>query len=329
MIIHPGITIIDDLIGPGLVNYISEKCENIPVVLYTDHMNLPNGTLFSDIFIVSGEFLTEELYRKCDGKIFSLGDSERDFAGVEILCRFLPADDLLSTVYDTLLKCNIYLRGFGSAFTEKELVGFCAPGGINTLSDLSFAFASVRGEEQKTLYINFSLYEYRFKDLGTDAGDLFYYMRSTDLTLGQITGAISKEREGTALIAGFDQPEDLSDITVDDFELLFSRILSETDYDCIVIQAPENAGCIKALLSSCTKFFVVSDSGPIGDGYVKEFMEKQSVKPENDERICEVRIPDRLLSCEHEGKMHVTEEREEADITADREFIRFVRDRLI
>ena len=296
MIIHPGITIIDNLIGPGLVSYISEKCENIPVVLYTDHDNLPDGTLFSDIFIISGEFLTEDLYRKCDGKIFSLGESERDLTGVEILCRFLPADDLLSAVYDTLLKCNIYLRGFGSSFSEKELVGFYAPGGMNKLSDLTFAFASVRGEECKTLYINFSLFEFRFKDEAYDAGDLFYYMRSTDLSLGQITGAISNERAGPAVIAGFSQPEDLSDITADDFELLFSRILSETDYECIVVQAPENAGCIRALQLMCTKFYCVSDETAVGDSYVKEFRESMPVGDELTERFGELKIPGKLLS---------------------------------
>ncbi|MCR4945703.1 MAG: hypothetical protein K5929_02005 [Lachnospiraceae bacterium] len=296
MIIHPGITIIDNLIGPGLVSYISEKCENIPVVLYTDHDNLPDGTLFSDIFIISGEFLTEDLYRKCDGKIFSLGESGRDLTGVEILCRFLPADDLLSAVYDTLLKCNIYLRGFGSSFSEKELVGFYAPGGMNKLSDLTFAFASVRGEECKTLYINFSLFEFRFKDEAYDAGDLFYYMRSTDLSLGQIAGAISNERAGPAVIAGFSQPEDLSDITADDFELLFSRILSETDYECIVVQAPENAGCIRALQLMCTKFYCVSDETAVGDSYVKEFRESMPVGDDLTERFGELKIPGKLLS---------------------------------
>jgi len=313
MIIHPGITIIDDLIGPGLVSYISEKCENIPVVLYTDYGNLPNGTLFSDVFIISGALLTDELYRKCDGKIFSLGESGKDLTGVEILCRFLPADDLLSAVYDTLLRCNIHLRGFGNAFSEKELVGFYAPGGMNKLSDLTFAYAAARGEECKTLYINFSIYEYRFKDEGYDAGDLFYYMRSTDLTLGQITGAISKERAGPSVIAGFDQPEDLSDITVEDFELLFSRILSETDYDCIVVQAPENAGCIRALMSVCTMFYGVSDEGTVGENYLKEFRERMSEVMDITEKYSEVTMPDRLL-------------RDDSDEIS---FTRYVREKLI
>ena len=328
MIIHPGITIIDDLIGPGLVSYISEKCENIPVVLYTDFKNLPDGTLFSDIFIISGELMTEELYRKCDGKIFSLGESGKDFSGVEILCRFLPADDLLSHVYDTLLKCNIHLRGFGNAFSEKELVGFYAPGGMNILSDLSFAYAAVRGEECKTLYLNFSLYEYRFKDMDSDAGDLFYYMRSTELTLGQITGAISKERAGIAVIAGFRQAGDLSDITADDFELLFSRLLSETDYDCIVVRAPENAGCINALFQACTLFYGVSDESPVGGRYLKEFREEL---PEANfkEAYCDIRIPEKLLSRDTDEAVPGGDAEANANTTADSKLKRFVREKIV
>ncbi len=328
MIIHPGITIIDDFIGPGLVSYISEKCENIPVVLYTDFKNLPNGTLFSDIFIISGEFLTEELYRKCDGKIFSLGESGKIFTGVEILCRFLPADDLLSTVYETLLKCNIHLRGFGSAFTEKELVGFYAPGGMNILSDISFAYAAVRGEERKTLYINFSLYEYRFKDLGADAGDLFYYLRSSDMSLGQITGAISRERAGVYVIAGFRQDEDLSDITAEDYELLFSRILSETDYDCIVVQAPENAGCIRTLLQMCTRFNGVSDDSAAGGRYLKEFREKMSVSADTADRICDVTVPVRQFVSDPDMSSG-PDDATDAGMRPDRVWLRFVREKLL
>ena len=322
MTIHPGITIIDDLIGPGLVSYISEKCENIPVVLYTDFGNLPDGTLFSDIFIISGDFLTEELYRKCDGKVFSLGAGEETLPGVEILCRFLPADILLSSVYETLLKCNIHLRGFGNAFTEKELVGFYAPGGMNKLSDLSFAYAAVRGEERKTLYINFLLYEFRFRDMGADAGDLFYYMRSTDLALGQIIGARSKERAQTAVIAGFEQPADLSDVTPEDFELLFSRILSETDYDCIVVTAPENAGCINALFALCTKFYAVSDESVTGGRYLKEFREK--VCTDVTAKLEDIRLPDSITA---DGRAKTGAD-DDGIRLLDRELMRFVKEKL-
>lgn len=277
-------------------------------------------------------FSTPELFlktireRKFDAAILGSGfemaaESVRAYFPCMVLTNIMPeqtAEELTYTAKDTELKTEVFryqpmetivhelqiLTGAkqvcpaaGTALQPgMEVIGVCSPIRHEMQMPFSVVTASLLAEKQKVLYVNLMECSGFLEVFGLegdyDMGDIIIRLRNQRLVPETFLRSVY-ETEGIYYIPPFSNPENLHELTLEDYLLFLEFLETKTDFEVVVIDFGEGLAQMAQMLERCGSVYCLVKAGFFYECQEKQFLEylERVSAEELTERITRVELP--------------------------------------
>lgn len=157
-----------------------------------------------------------------------------------------------------------------------EVIGIYSPVKHEMQFAFSTVFAAYIAKERKVLYINLmeNMPVQRFLELPEDGdmGDLMIHIRKKRLSPEAFNRAVYCSGEISCL-PPFLNPEDLYEVSLQDFEEILTFLREKTDYDMVILDFGQGTRQFAEVLGMCSSVYC-----PMKNGYYYDCLKEQFVK---------------------------------------------------
>ncbi len=168
-------------------------------------------------------------------------------------------------IYEKHSKKNLVCRCNNA---DMEMDAFYAPGGNELLLPYSISYASICGEEAKTLYLNLSEFSGMASFFGEKAGknlsDLIYAIRQKKDRFLISLQSVLHHTEQFDYILPPENPEDLYEIQEEDLASLLKMLQEQTEYTQIVWGCGTFNQAVEQVMECCRKVYCVVKESSFG-----------------------------------------------------------------
>lgn len=179
---------------------------------------------------------------------------------------------------------------------KMEVIGVCSPVRHEMQMPFSLTCAGILAEKSKVLYLNLMEYsgflEVFQLEGSNDLGDIIVKLRSGRL-LPEAFGRYVYESEGVSYIPPFGNPENLHELTLEDYQTLLAFLEQQTDFETVVIDFGEGLDRFGRMLQACSSIFCLTKQGFYFNCQVEHFMDYIKSASENHlrERLQLIELP--------------------------------------
>ena len=197
----------------------------------------------------------------------------------EEIYQYQPAKKIIEKIAGSCAReGDVFRSYYGNK--KKEIIGIYSP--LHRIGKTEFALAlgEELGKTKEVLYINLEEY-----------GCLTGVMRSHDRTLADILYHVKQEvpnlsahlnetviQEGNLdILAPLPISTDVKEVPLEDWKMLFSRILKESMYDIVILDFSESISGILELLCYCDTLYVPIINGSIANGKMEKYQDNMKM----------------------------------------------------
>lgn len=223
---------------------------------------------------------------------------EHSLAGV-------PADEIIfkyqrgEMIYKSILNhyAGPVLNRRKDNTNDKQIYCFMSISGGSGASTVAAAFARKLAQEKKTLYLNLEKYgstDFYFEGEGNYSFEdvLFALKSKRGAVETKLESAVKKSRENVYFFSDTGNANDVSELTIEEWQQLFDSIEQKSDYEAIIMDIPSAQN---ELLAECAKradtIYVVADGTEVGNQKFGRYMEALKVY----EKKCGMSIISKIL----------------------------------
>lgn len=180
--------------------------------------------------------------------------------------KFQAADQILDEILEVFYeKTNSRILKVVKK-SKQSLLAVYSP--IHRIGKTSFALTLGKelARTQKTLYLNLEEYADvggRFlRTEGRNLGDLLYYMRQEEGNLALRLSTMVAKAEELDYVPPILTSQDLKEVSFEEWKKLLDLILSESNYECVVLDLGESVQGLMGILELCDRIYmpVLEDS---------------------------------------------------------------------
>lgn len=188
-------------------------------------------------------------------------DSE---AEVTEVFRYQPMEAIWHEMQVLTGSSRVYPEAAQKIAMRMEIIGVCSPIRHEMQMPFSLTCAGILAEKSKVLYLN--LMEYSgFLELfqlegSSDLGDIIVRLRNGRIS-SEVFCRCVYELEGVSYIPPFINPENLHELTLDDYQALLIFLEQETDFQTVVIDFGEGLGQFGRMLGMCSGIYCLTKPG--------------------------------------------------------------------
>lgn len=159
---------------------------------------------------------------------------------------------------------------------KKEIIGVYSP--LHRIGKTEFALTLGQelGKTKEVLYINLEEYGYLAEIMESPnrtLADILYHVKQEVPNLSiYLSETVIQERE-LDILAPLPISTDVKEVSLEDWKILFSRILKESMYDIIIIDFSESINGILELLCYCDTLYVPTINGSIARGKMTKYQD--------------------------------------------------------
>jgi len=162
---------------------------------------------------------------------------------------------------------------------DKQLLAVYSP--IHRIGKSEFAMTLARelGRHKQVLYVNLEEYSAMGEDLfyeKRNLSDLLYYMKQEEGYLGARVGTIVRKIREVDMIAPLPVSQDLKEVSPEDWEMLFHRLLKESMYETIVVDISESVQGLFRILNISDVIYMPTIQDPASRAKLGQY--RQAVK---------------------------------------------------
>lgn len=224
-----------------LAEYFSEEKDTIEILL-----------------IGEAVYQNAEILQKASKKIILQDKGTLEVEDIPAIKKYQSVPDLMKQVSE-LYAQDINCRGMSSFVNQKTKVyGFYTPGEGDISCICSALFAQIMAEQKKVMYLNLSTYA-SMKGLFLeqaeteeyDLGDLLYYLKQNEEKALYKIDAMKHSVNHLDYIEPIAYPEDLKEITMEDWNRLLSCLCYRSGYEAVVLCCGDSLKDLSGMLEAC------------------------------------------------------------------------------
>ncbi len=230
-------------------------------------LDLPQEKKFGLCFIGEGmlqAFQLEQLLKRCEHILYFTGKRKK-----EGVFKFQSVEKVTKDMLDLCLQKGISFFETESLFAENRKVKFIAfysPIRHILQSSLALTMGQVLARKQKVLYLNFEPYsgfEYMMqKHYEHDLMDIFFFLREEKSKFRLKLESITESVGGLCYIPPVFCYPDMEEIDTAIWQKLLSRMVTETEYDVILLDMTEQTKGVFSILEMCDEIYsFIPDDG--------------------------------------------------------------------
>lgn len=254
-----------------------------------------------DLLILSDEFYEQYAGNETNASckiILLTAERRNNLTGYQMsIFKYQPADNIFTSLLQICAQEN--QRDILKVRKGKEgrIIGFYSP--VRRLGQTKMALKMGRelSKKENVLYLNLETYagiEGHFpEEPQKNLSVLLYYLKQEKRNLGLILAGLICRIEGVDYIPPVQMPEDLGQISADEWTWLFEEILTGSIYDVLILDLGESIQGLVKILSICDEIYMPVSDDRFAVSKIRQF-EKillQSGGSETVERVirCDIR----------------------------------------
>ena len=232
-------------------------------------LKMPVLILTSDV----GEYVAEEVPQMAQ----TVQDSQekKKIWEPSYTSKFQPMDAMLRKIY-LMTDTKEHRKRGQYALSEMEVVGVCSPIHHEMQQLFSIVHAMQMSGQKRILYLNFLEYsgflELFAQNCEYDMGDLIIRLRNGKLTSELFRQCVYEMRD-ISYIAPFQNPENIQEFCLQDYQLLLGYLAEYTDYEMVIVDLGGGMKSVLHLLAECSHIFCLMKDGFFYQCQLKEFLE--------------------------------------------------------
>ncbi len=195
-----------------------------------------------------------------------------DASGVRTLFKYQPADIILHEI-------QVLAGGGRGDFLEGvpsdlEVIGVYSPVNHEMQVPFSVLSAAILSENRRVLYVNYMQFSGFLKTFGFfgehDMGDVALRLRKGKLTAEDFLRSVY-DTERFSFIPPFLNPEQLEEVTEEDFLALLEFVKKETGYETVIIDFGAGVRSLAQMLGICSSIYCILKTGYFYQEQANEF----------------------------------------------------------
>ena len=244
--------------------------------------------------------LAEEFYEpypdevvKTSGKLILLSSEKREICADSCpsVFKYQPAENIFTELLQICAKEKqediLKIR----KDKEGRIIGFYSP--VRRLGQTAMALEMSRelSKKENVLYLNLETYAgidgYFPDETQKNLSVLLYYLKQETRNLGLILAGLICQCEGVDYIPPVQIPDDLKEISADEWIWLFEEILTGSIYDVLILDIGESIQGIVKILNVCDEIYMPVSDDRFAASKIRQFerMLLQSGSSETAERV--------------------------------------------
>ena len=234
-----------------------------------------------DIVLLDEEIPHEER-QKIKGNIRFVLTSQRcgDLGAEEQeLYQYQPAKKIIEQIALGCVKeTDVFRSYYGNK--KKEIIGIYSP--LHRIGKTEFALTLGRelGKTKEVLYINLEEYGCLTEMVGNAKGtlaDILYHVKQEVANLSISLSETVTQIGDMDILAPLPISADVKEVPLEDWKILFARILQESMYDAVIVDFSESINGILELLCHCDTLYVPVINGSIASRKMEKYQENMQI----------------------------------------------------
>ena len=261
-----------------------ELADTMEVWIYTKGLELETAEE-TDLVLINCQLLQgiEEPEKWIQGQtgcilLLSEGEVPQELAQEKILLKYQSAQEVLRSALYYWQETQENQKVWKRVGQEKEIIGVYAPGGHELQQPFSLILARQLAREKRVLYISlleYSLLEESAKDSWQfDLSDLIIMRQRTTGNFKEKLEAVVRKENGVSYIPPMQNPENIHEITAEQYVDLLTAITQETDYEVVLIDYGSMLHGFMELLEKSDKLYCIQGGGSIRERQQKQFLQQ-------------------------------------------------------
>lgn len=239
-----------------------EESGNIEAAWYADKEKLlaHQSGKEPEIFLLGSEFWQEEYLAKlisgANQRVLVLltqDATEKRLAQYPMVDKYQPAKDVIRRIYEL---SSEYIED-DSVWTgsKQQMFGVCAPWNYELSMLFSLVMAQILGEEQRVLHISlqecYGIAPFLESYAGRNLADIVCDLRKQHNNPGAMTKSAIVEMGRADFILPVDNPQNVFDLTEQDYQRLLQAVREQLDYDLILWESGMLGHGMTAWMEQC------------------------------------------------------------------------------
>lgn len=230
-----------------------------------------------EVLLISSDMALVDLQGLPGGKRIWLthGQIPAELEGEPVIYKYQSAEKIIREIlYYYAEEAQPLLQA--ALLKEKiQMYGVCSPIGRTGKTTFALALGSLLAEKKRTLYLNlepYSGFEQMLPPVSQwNLGDLLYFLKKGKQGFLYKLKSVTESLGRLDYIAPVRSPEDLLSVMEEEWEELLERLISEGEYECLVLDFSDCIQGLPALLEKCSRVYMPVREDGISRAKLKQF----------------------------------------------------------
>jgi ATPases involved in chromosome partitioning len=193
--------------------------------------------------------------------------------------QYQPAKKIIEQIaVGCIEETDIFRSYYGNK--KKEIIGVYSPLHRIGKTEFSLALGKELGKTKEVLYINLEEYGYLSGIMERDTGtlaDILYHVKQEVTNLNVYLSEAVIQTDSVDILAPLPISADVKEVPLEDWKILFSRIIRESMYDVIIIDFSESIQGLLELLCYCDTLYVPTINNHIANEKMRKFQDNMKI----------------------------------------------------
>ncbi|MBQ8184485.1 MAG: hypothetical protein IJ036_01720 [Lachnospiraceae bacterium] len=230
-----------------------------------------------EVLLISSDMALVDLQGLPGGKRIWLthGQIPAELEGEPVIYKYQSAEKIIREIlYYYAEEAQPLLQA--ALLKEKiQMYGVCSPIGRTGKTTFALALGSLLAEKKRTLYLNlepYSGFEQMLPPVSQwNLGDLLYFLKKGKQGFLYKLKSVTESLGRLDYIVPVRSPEDLLSVMEEEWEELLERLISEGEYECLVLDFSDCIQGLPALLEKCSRVYMPVREDGISRAKLKQF----------------------------------------------------------